>query len=325
MDNIVEEQLKKNMSISPENGEEFDIIVIGAGPAGMSTAMCARRGGLKTLLIEQALPGGQASTAYHIDNYLGSTPGVLGEDLGRTMEKQVSEYEHYYSCEMVEDIIEFKNNVKLIKTELNNEYRAKAIVIATGLQPKTLEADFEKSFLGRGVSYYAQCDIDMYRDADVAVIGGGNCACYAAEFLSKHVNKLYLIHKSDHVKAVQKLREKILNNPKIHCLWNSDLSDIFGIDKVEKIKIKNTLSDQYTWINVKGVFIYVGRVPSNQVFHIGIKTDEEGFIITDEYMRTNIPGIYAVGDIRSKQIRQISTAVSDGMIAAINIERDLFR
>ena len=242
MDNIVEEQLKKNMSISPENGEEFDIIVIGAGPAGMSTAMCARRGGLKTLLIEQALPGGHASTAYHIDNYLGSTTGVLGEDLGRTMEEQVSEYEHYYSCEMVEDIIEFKDNVKLIKTELNNEYRAKAIVIATGLQPKTLDADFEKVF-GRGVSYYAQCDVDMYKDADVAVIGV-EIVCYAAEFYQ--TNKLYLIHKSDHVKAVQKLREKILNNPKIHCLRNSDLSDIFGIDKVEKIKIKNTLSDQYT-------------------------------------------------------------------------------
>ena len=310
---------------TPENGDEFDIIIIGAGPGGMSAANCARRGGLSTLVIEQALPGGQASTAYHIDNYLGFSNGILGDNLGRSMEEQMRKQDLFYTCEMVEDIIEGPKNIKIVRTELNHEYRGKAIVIAMSLEPKTLNTNFEKSFLGRGVSYYAQGDIEEYKGADVAVIGGGNCACYAADFLAKHVNQLYLIHKSDQIKAVNQLREKVLNNPKIHLLWNSEISDIFGIDKVEKLKIYNSTTDQHTWLNVKGVFIYVGRVPSRQILHIDLKTDEEGFIITDEYMRTNIPGIYAVGDVRSKQIRQIATAVSDGMVAAINIERDLFR
>lgn len=310
---------------TPENGDEFDVIIIGAGPAGMSAATCIRRGGLSTLVIEQALPGGQASTAYHIDNYLGFSDGIFGDTLGREMEAQMRKQDHFYTCEMVEDIIEGPENIKIVRTELNHEYRGKAIVIATGLNPKTLNTNFEKSFLGRGVSYYAQGDIDEYKGADVAVIGGGNCACYAADFLSNHVNQLYLIHKSDQIKAVNQLREKVLKNPKIHLLWNSEISDIFGIDKVEKLKIHNSTTNQHTWINVKGVFIYIGRVPSNQLLHIDLKTNEEGYIITDEYMRTNIPGIYAVGDIRTKQIRQIATAVSDGMVAAINIERDLFR
>ena len=197
--------------------------------------------------------------------------------------------------------------------------------MCSGLEPKCIEADFEKKFLGRGISYYAQGDGESYRDKNVAVIGGGNCACYAAEHLSQFVNKLYLIHRSDNIKAVKLLKEKILNNNKIDIIWNSEPVEAFGIDKLEKIKLHNVITNQHTWIDVKGVFVYIGRIPPKEIVSLDVNVDEEGFIITDDYMRTNISGVYAAGDIRSKQIRQIATAVADGMIAAVNADKDLNR
>ncbi|RAP36116.1 thioredoxin-disulfide reductase, partial [Candidatus Marinamargulisbacteria bacterium SCGC AAA071-K20] len=168
-------------------------------------------------------------------------------------------------------------------------------------------------------------DGESYTGENVAVIGGGNCACYAALHLSPFVNKLYLIHRSDSIKSVKLLKEKLFNNDKIDIIWNSEPVEAFGLEKLEKIKLKNVITHQHTWLDVKGVFVYVGRIPPKEFLALDINVDEEGFIITDEYMRTNIPGIYAAGDIRSKQIRQIATAVADGMIAAINVDKDLNR
>lgn len=322
---MIEQTLLDKEVRLPKNGEEFDLIIIGSGPAGMSAALCARRDELKTLVLEKALPGGQTSTAYTIHNVLGYPDGILGDDLARRMEAHMAGTGVYYSCEGVEDILNIDKPVKIIKTELGNQYSAKAIIIATGLEPKLLGASFEKRFLGRGISYYAMGDADVYEGQDVAVIGGGNCACYAATYLANVVNRLYIIHKSDNIKAVKDLQDRIMTNPAISILWNSDLEDVFGVDKVEKIKVRNIVTGQHTWINVKCVFVYVGRIPSRNILNINLRTDEEGYIITDEYMRTNIKGVYAAGDVRCKQIRQITTAVSDGMIAAINAKRDFFR
>jgi len=157
------------------------------------------------------------------------------------------------------------------------------------------------------------------------VIGGGNCACYAAEYLAQFVKKLYIIHRSDYIKAVKTLKEKIMNNSIIDVLWNTELVDVFGVDHVEKIKLLNISTTQTTWLDVKAIFVYVGRIPPRDLISVDIELDEKGYIITDEYMRTNIPGVYAAGDIRSKQIRQIATAISDGMIAAINVDRDIIQ
>ncbi len=311
--------------LKPHDGEYFDLIVIGAGPAGMSAAICAGRAKLKTLIIERALPGGQASTGYKVSNYLGFPHGILGDNLSLMMEKHVEDYPVYYSREVVEDIMNSPDDHKVIRTDMGCFYKTKAVIIATGLDPKKINAEFETKFLGRGISYYAQGDAAFYQGKEVAVIGGGNCACYAADYLSEYVNHLYLIHRSDNLKAVKMLKEKILNNPKITIIWHSDLVDAFGIDKLEKIKLRNTVTHQQTWLDVKAIFVYVGRIPSTNILSLSLQTDENGYIITDEYMRTNIKGIYAAGDIRSKQIRQIATAVSDGMIAAINVERDINR
>lgn len=311
--------------LMPKNNEAFDLIIIGAGPAGMSAALCASRAMLKTLLIDKTPPGGEMSTAYKVSNYLGFPNGILGVDLAEQMETQLFDYNVSYCCESVENILNIKESEKVVKTELGNTYKTRAIILATGLEPKCIDADFEKKFLGRGISYYAQGDGASYKGKNVAVIGGGNCACYAAEHLSQFVNKLYLIHRSDDIKAVKLLKERILNNSKIDIIWNTEPIDAFGLEKLEKLKLLNIVTKQHTWIDVKGVFVYIGRIPPKEILTLDIDLDEEGFVITDEYMRTNIPGVYAAGDIRAKQIRQIATAVSDGMIAAINADKDFNR
>ena len=321
---MIEEVIAQKETLKPKQNETFEIIIIGSGPAGMSAAVCAKRASFKVLMIDKAFPGGQLSTAYEISNYIGFK-NPLGEDIASKMEDHILDLEIYYSCETVEDIIDIKGKVKTVLTDLGNKYKANAIIIASGLEPKLLNTEFEKNFLGRGISYYAQSDIDTYKNEEVAVIGGGNCACYAANYLAKHVKQLYLIHQSDHLKAVKSLKEKVLSDEKIKLLWNSELTEVFGIDKVEKAKVRNISNNQSTWIDIKCIFIYAGRVPSENILNIELEVDEDGFIITDEMMRTNIDGVYAAGDIRVKQIRQIATAISDGMIAAINIERDLFR
>jgi thioredoxin reductase (NADPH) len=313
----------KKAQIIPKSGDLFDVIIIGAGPAGMSAALCAGRARLKILILDKAMPGGQTSTAYRIYNYIGFPNGILGPDLAERMEDHLDNYNIYYACEGVEDIGQIHAAEKNIQTDMGNFYRTKAIIIATGLEPKFLDEPFEKRFLGRGISYYAQCDGEAYRDKDVVVIGGGNCACYAAEYLAKTVNKLTLIHRSDYINAVSNLREKIFNNPKIDILWNSEVVDAFGIDHLAKLKVYNRTTQQHTWLDAKAAFIYVGRIPNKTIMSLDLSVDEKGYVVTDEYMRTNIKGVYAAGDIRSKQIRQIATAVSDGMIAAINVERDV--
>jgi thioredoxin reductase (NADPH) len=322
---MISEALVEKERFRPRNDENFDLIVIGAGPAGMSAALCACRAKLKTLIIERAVPGGQASTAYVIDNYLGFAGGIFGDDLGRRMEAHLEGHGCYSTFETVEDIEHVSDFEKIIRTNMGHMYKTKAVIVAVGLEPKKLGASFESKFLGRGISYYAQGDASFYKGKDVAVIGGGNCACYAAEYLSQYVNNLYLIHQSDDIKAVKSLKEKIMNNPKVQIIWNSRIDDVFGIEKIEKIKIVHGITEQHTWIDVKGVFIYTGRIPPREILSLNIETDTKGFIVTDDCMRTNLRGVYAVGDIRVKQVRQIATAVADGMIAAVNVERDLQR
>lgn len=318
---ISETQVEKE-KYRPQNYEGFDIIIVGAGPGGMSAALCACRAKLKTLMIERAVPGGQASTAYVVDNYLGFPGGIIGDSLARKMEEHLEGHGCYYTFETVEDISEASDGQKVVRTNMGHIYQAKAVIISVGLEPKKLGESFESKFLGRGISYYAQGDASFYQGKDVAVIGGGNCACYAAEYLSQYVSNLYLVHQSDSIKAVKTLKEKLMNNPKVHIIWDSSLVDVFGIDKVEKIKVVHRITQQHIWVDVKGVFIYTGRIPPREILNLNLATDEKGFIITDECMRTSVKGIYAVGDIRVKQVRQIATAVADGMIAAVNAERD---
>jgi thioredoxin reductase (NADPH) len=307
----------------PKPGDSYDLIIIGSGPAGMSAAICAGRARLKTLVIEKAVPGGEASISFQIDNYIGFPNGILGEELSNRMEAHMHNYPIDYTCETVEAIDQINQPVKMVRTDLGQIYKARTILLAVGLEPKRLNMPYERTFFGRGISYFAQCDADSYSGTNIAVIGGGNCASYAADYLSRFSNTVYLVHRSDQLKAVDQLKDKILNNPNVTLMWNSELTEVFGIDKVEKMKVTHVITGQHTWIDVKGIFIYAGRIPPDTLFALPLQRDEKGYIVTDELMRTSIAGIYAAGDIRSKQIRQIATAVSDGMIAAINIGREI--
>lgn len=319
------ETLTQKERLIPTNNDEFDVVIIGSGPAGMSAAICCARANLSVLILEKALPGGEVSIAFKITNFLGFSGGILGEALGQKMEAHLLDYTIAQANEVVESIEDVTHSTKRIITSLGHTYRAKTIIIATGLEPKKLEAPFENQFLGRGVSYFAQCDGDAYEGQHIAVVGGGNCACYAADYLAGFADKLTLIHRSDQLKAVSMLREKVLANPKIDVMWDSVITEAFGIDRVEKIKVEHRITGQYTWVDTKAIFVYVGRIPPTEIEKFGVAVDENGFILTDDYMRTSTPSIYAAGDIRAKQIRQIATAVSDGMIAAINIGKDLMR
>jgi thioredoxin reductase (NADPH) len=306
-------------SLKPTHNERFDVVIIGAGPAGMSAAVCCARADLKTLIIERALPGGGVSSAFKVHNVLGFPGGIVGQELGKRMESHILDYNLAYTNASV-DAIENKHGLeKKVVTELGECYYTRYIIIATGLEPKLLNTDFESQFTGRGISYFADCDGSSYTGKTIGVVGGGNCACYAADYLSQFAEKIYMIHRSDSLKSVSYLKKRILNNPKIQIMWQTHVTEAFGIDKLEKIKVENLHNHQTTWLDLKGLFIYVGRIPSEETCRFGVALDEEGFILTDDYMRTDIPGIYAAGDIRSKQIRQIQPAIADGMIAAVNI------
>jgi thioredoxin reductase (NADPH) len=317
--------LTEVQKLEPQENDLFDVIIIGAGPSGMSAGICASRADLKTLIIEKTMPGGECSTACKIDNFIGQPSGILGEELGRNMEKQLFSHDICYTCETVIDFKNLSGPIKTVVTSLGKEYRTKSIILAIGLEPKPLNADFEQRFLGFGISYYAQSDPSAYKDKNVVVIGGGNCACYAADYLSNYTSHVYMVHTYDQLRAVKKLKQKIEQNANITMMWNSKITEVFGVDHVERVKTENILNGQSTWLDAQGIFIYIGRCPPQDIIRFDINLDEKGYIITDEYMRTNIPGVYAAGDIRSKQVRQIAPAVSDGMIAAINIERDYFR
>lgn len=310
---------------SPNQDDVFDVIIIGCGPAGMSAAVCAARADLNVLIIEKAMPGGQCSTACKITNFIGQQSSILGDDLARTMERQVFLHDIYYTCETVISFQGLGDKTKLVQTSFGNLYRTTSIVLALGLEPKPLNAPFEAQFQGFGISYYAQSDPSLYEGKHVVVIGGGNCACYAADYLSGFAKSVYIIHAHDQLRAVKTLKKQIEETPNITLVWDSKVTEVFGIDHVEKVKTEHVLTGQSTWLDVSGVFIYIGRRPPQDIIQFELAVDDGGFIITDECMRTNIAGVYAVGDIRSKQVRQIAPAVSDGMIAAINVERDFFR
>ena len=229
----------------------------------------------------------------------------------------------FYCCETVIDFLNVHGPVKTVTTSLGNTYRTKTIILAIGLEPKKLNADFEDRFMGQGISYYAQADPSYYKDKNAVVIGGGNCACYAADYLSKFVNHVYMVHNYDSIRAVKKLKGSVESNEKITIMWNSKVTELFGVDHVERVHTENVITGQSTWLDAQGVFIYVGRVPPQDIVRFDVELDEQDSLSP---MNTagNRKGIYA-GDIRSKQVRQIAPAVSDGMIAAINIERDFFR
>lgn len=296
----------------------YDTIIIGAGPAGLTAALYSARAELKTLLIDKQGPGGQAATTHLVENY----PGVIsvsGPDLATNMFSQVMEL----GVELVvEDIqnLSLTGEVKEIITD-GGEYKGKTVIIATGVESRKLGVSGETEFRGRGVSYCATCDGAFFKGKRVAVIGGGDSAVEEANFLTRFVEKLYIVHRRSELRATKIVQNRAFKNPKIEFVLDSVVTDIKGENKVQSIVVENIKTKESHSIDVDGLFIYIGSNPNTKFLHGQVNLDEYGFIITNEDMETNVEGVFAAGDIRVKTLRQIVTACADGAIASFKAEK----
>jgi thioredoxin reductase (NADPH) len=296
----------------------FDTIIIGGGPAGLSAGLYAARSRMKTLLIERAKYGGQATTTDELENYPGSIEDCTGTSLSQRMRKQAEEFGTEFVKDEVVDV-QLEGDVKTIKCR-KGEYQAKTIIIATGATPRLGGFKNEIELRGKGVSYCATCDADFFTDLDIAVIGGGDSAITEAIYLAKFGETVTVIHRRDSLRAAKSLQEKAFNNPKIRFIWDSVPLEAKGEEILESLVIKNVKTEEITELPVNGCFVFVGYLPISELFRGKITMTERGDIITDEEMRTNIPGVFAAGDVREKSLRQVITAAADGAIAATNAE-----
>lgn len=290
----------------------FDIIILGGGPAGFSSAIYAARGAVSTAIVDINMLGGQPSNYLELENYPGFQL-VGGYDL---MEK-FEEHADKFGVEKfpMQEITKIDLAKKKIYTK-EFEFSAKSIIIATGAQPMKLGVKGEKEFVGRGVSYCAVCDGAFYKDKIVAVVGGGNSAIEEAMYLTKFAKKVFVIHRRDKLRADKILQEKAFKNQKIEFIWNSIVLEIQGESTVKSIVLKNLQTDKISELKIDGIFPYIGISPNTELFSGQLNQDKYGFIITDTTMATSVDGVYAIGDVRNTPLRQVVTAASDGAIGA---------
>ena len=299
----------------------FDCIILGAGPAGLSCALYAIRSGLKTAIIDVSAIGGTPANYCEIENYLGFGK-IQGYELCERFENHIDEFEvEKFPYEEIQSIDLISEDKKIIT--LNGEFSAKTVIIAVGAKNKKLNDKGENDFIGRGVSYCAVCDGAFYKDKVVAVVGGGNSALEEAIYLTQHAKKVYLIHRRDSFRADKIIQDKLYSNKKIELVLNSTVDEILGDNKVNSVVVKSVNSDKKSKIKIDGIFPYIGLEPNIEQFGAQLKLDESGFIITDEFMKTNIDGVYAIGDVRKTPLRQVITAVSDGAIAGVEASKYL--
>ncbi|WP_248620896.1 thioredoxin-disulfide reductase [Enterococcus cecorum] len=292
---------------------KYDVIIIGAGPAGMTAALYAARANLNTLLLERGIPGGQMNNTAEVENYPGFD-SILGPDLALKMYDGINQFgvEHGYG-----NVVEVKDHhdYKEVITD-DASYEAKVVIIATGCEHRNLEVPGEAEYSGRGVSYCAVCDGAFFRNKKLIVVGGGDSAVEEAIYLTQFADEVKIVHRRDALRAQKIIQDRAFANEKISFIWDSVVEEIKGDDqKVTGVQIKNVKTGETYEEATDGVFIYVGLVPLTQAFtSLGI-TDDAGWIVTDERMQTKIPGLLACGDARQKHLRQITTAVGDGGIA----------
>lgn len=299
----------------------YDVIIIGGGPAGLSAGLYASRASLSTLLIEKGVLGGQIANAAHVENYPGFPDGISGFELSQLMHQQATKYGLETVAAEVTGI-ELGEQGKAVKTT-EGEYMAKAVIIAGGAEQNRLGVTGEEEFLGKGVSYCANCDGPLFKQQVVAVVGGGNSAVEEGILLTRFASKVFLIHRRNQLRASKLLQERAFANPKMEFLWDTVVEEIFGDSKVKGLQLRNVKTGQRSTLEVSGVFIYVGLHPSTDCLRGLLPLDEEGRIPTDEGMQTEIAGIFAAGDIRRNSPRQAITAAGDGATAALAAEKFL--
>lgn len=294
----------------------YDVIIVGGGPAGLTAAIYASRARLNTLLIEKAGCGGQIAITDWLENYPGFNGGINGFELAMKLEAQVKDFG---ASIVYDEVISIEDgNINKIITA-NSVYETKTIIIAAGTSVKRMGIEGEDAFIGRGISSCATCDAPFYKDKNVIVVGGGDSAIQEAIYLSKFAKTVTVIHRRDELRAAKMLQEKMLSCANISVMYDTIPLKVIGTDKIEKLKVSNVKTGQEQEIRIDGIFVFIGLLPNTPPFSI-LNLDEYGYIITDENMKTSIPGIFACGDIRQKQLRQVVTAASDGAQAAISAQ-----
>ncbi|MHA2272077.1 MAG: thioredoxin-disulfide reductase [Candidatus Hodarchaeales archaeon] len=303
-----------------------NVVIIGGGPAGFTAAIYTARADLKPLVIEKEAAGGQLAITTEVENYPGFPDGVLGPEYGKMIEKQAKRFGAQVLQEYVMKV-DLSSQPFTVKTD-SKEFQTKTLVIATGSDPRKLGIPGEEEYAGAGVSYCATCDGAFFRDMEIAVVGGGDSAMEEANFLTKFASKVHVIHRRDELRASKIMRQRSFNNPKIEFVWNSVVTEVVGGDMgaVEKLRLKNVKDDSESLLEVQGLFVAIGHIPNTELFQDQLELNEEGYLVTDERMRTKIPGVFGAGDVRDAPphgYRQAITAAGMGCAAAIEVERYL--
>ena len=292
----------------------FDVIIIGGGPAGYTAALYAARANLTAMVIEKFAPGGQMATTEIVENYPGFVEGINGFELGMQMKKGAERFGVKTKLAEVKSV-ELDKNPKLIHTS-KDTFQAKTIILALGAYPRELGLPNERNLRGRGVSYCATCDGMFYKDKTVVIVGGGNTAVADAIFLAKICKKVYLVHRRDELRASKTYMESLEKTENIEFIWSSEVVEILADEFVTGVKVKSRNDDSVRMVACDGIFVAIGNVPNTELFNGQVELDEAGYVPADETTRTNIPGVFAVGDMRNKPLRQIVTAVADGAVAS---------
>jgi len=316
-------------------------LIVGAGPAGLGSALYAVRAGLDCKIVDKQMAGGQIITTEFIENYPGFKDNISGYDFIQNLVEHCKKFniniDEFFDIDSI-DLVSNTNSFRKNQNSLNHkelrpykfncygddaEILARSLIVATGASPSKLGVEGEDELIGKGISFCATCDGALYRDREVAVVGGGDMAVEEAIFLTKFAKKVYIIHRRDELRAVKILQDRAFKNKKIEILWDSVIEKFLGKERLEEITIKNKKRNQSYSKKIDGVFEFVGIKPNSDFVKSMVKTDNRGFIITDYNMETSTCGLFAVGDIRSKPLRQVVTAVADGAIAAMSADKYL--
>ena len=291
----------------------YDIVIIGGGPSGYTCALYSARAGLDTILIEKMAPGGQMALTGDIDNYPGFEDGIDGFTLGMKMQQGA---EHFGAKTEYTEVlsVDFSQKIKKVETT-SGSFFGKTVVISTGANHRELGIANEEKLIGKGIHYCAHCDGRFYKDKTAIVVGGGNSAAADALYLSRLAKKVYVVHRRDTLKATKIYHEPLFKADNVEFLWNSTIDDFIVDNKVVGAKVKNIIDNSITEIACDGIFISIGRKPATEFLADKVQLDENGYIVADESTKTNISGVYAIGDVRTKVLRQVVTAVADGAVA----------
>jgi thioredoxin reductase (NADPH) len=314
---LVEEEFPK----SEKKKTRYDVIIIGAGPAGYTAGIYCSRARHDTLILSGVLPGGQLVNTTDVENYPGFENGIMGPDLMAIMRKQTQRM----GATIIDDEVvnvDFRHKPFKILTA-SEEYECKAVIIATGASPRKLGLEGETTFGGKGVSYCATCDGPFFRNQELIVVGGGDSAIEEGTFLTKFASKVHLIHRRDQLRASKVMQERAFSNPKIQFHWDSEIVDIVGDQKVQKATLKNIKTQEKTVLDVGGIFVAIGHTPNTKIFENQVELDRQGYIVLKNHTQTSVLGVFAAGDVHDHRYRQAITAAGYGCMAAIDVDRYL--